>query len=221
MHNDILSRTDLTASAKLIYSVLADRQGGNGDCWPGIRTLAKDAGMSKGAVERAVDALESAGLIQANRGNQGYSNRYTVTVPETGTLPASPTVPETETDCPQNGDSGVPKTDTVVSPKRVLKQTKEPDQLNQTKNQMPEPPEHLREVWPEWIESRKDIKKKLTPRMARGQLKKLSKYSDKAAVDAIEASIANGWQGLFPEQFETGPTDKRKRVDQILAEGGR
>ncbi|MEY0758071.1 helix-turn-helix domain-containing protein [Providencia stuartii] len=54
------------------------------------------------------------------------------------------------------------------------------------------------EVWLDWINFRKEIKKPLTETMCKQQAKKLAKCSDADAV--ICNSIANGWQGLFPEK---------------------
>jgi len=91
MNKDILQRTDLTASAKLIHWFL----GSLGQEWPGIRRLAIELGMSKGAVQRAVAALKSADLLDTDR-----------SVPKTGTVaksvpimdpPAKKTVPKTGT----------------------------------------------------------------------------------------------------------------------------
>lgn len=76
---DIMERTDLTATAKMVYAMIADRIGENTDCWPGIRRLAKDLGVWEGAIRRAVSELESASLIAVSRpaGNpRGQTNRY-------------------------------------------------------------------------------------------------------------------------------------------------
>ncbi len=54
------------------------------------------------------------------------------------------------------------------------------------------------EVWQDWINFRKEIKKPLTETMCKQQAKKLSLCTDANAV--ICNSIANGWQGLFPER---------------------
>lgn len=52
-------------------------------------------------------------------------------------------------------------------------------------------------VWNEWIEYRKESKKKLTPLTVKQQLKFLGEHSkDHSAI--IERSIQNGWTGLFP-----------------------
>jgi len=134
MFDDVIRRTDLTASAKLVYASLADREGNNGYSWPGVRTIAKDVGMSKGAAERGIASLEAKGLLVITHGGRN-GNRYQVvrSVPKTETPQNRDTVPETDTPCPQNEDSGVPIIEIVASPKRVHNQTKESDSKNQTK----------------------------------------------------------------------------------------
>ncbi len=60
-------------------------------------------------------------------------------------------------------------------------------------------------AWPRWIADRKARKlKKLSPDGERTQLRKLAEIGPEKAVECIEASIANGWQGLFPDRFKPG-----------------
>lgn len=196
---EIAKRTDLTASAKLIYGSLADREGDNGYSWPGVRTIAKDVGMSKGAAQRGIAILEAKGLLIVTHGG-GKGNRYQVvrTVPKTDT-PKSETVPKTDTGCTQNGDTAVPKTDTVPYPKRVLNKTKEPDSLNQTK-ELPTPtvPEYLKEVWKEWEQHKKEIKSRLTPTSVKKLITKLDAYDHTTAVAMVNHAIEKGWKGVWP-----------------------
>lgn len=55
----------------------------------------------------------------------------------------------------------------------------------------------FKELWKEWFEYRKELKKKLTLKSAKQQLN-LLKQHPADAVDIINNSIMNGWQGLFP-----------------------
>lgn len=52
----------------------------------------------------------------------------------------------------------------------------------------------------EYIKYRKQINKRLSQAGLDMQLKKLSKHNAAVVVEALEASIANGWQGVFPEK---------------------
>lgn len=75
---DVAGRTDLPASAKIVLAVLIDRIGQNDCCWPGIRCLAKDTGLTKPAVGRALRCLEARELVHIQRRNKGQSNLYRV-----------------------------------------------------------------------------------------------------------------------------------------------
>ncbi|WP_432652681.1 hypothetical protein [Providencia manganoxydans] len=55
------------------------------------------------------------------------------------------------------------------------------------------------EVWQDWVNFRKEIRKPLTETTCKQLAKKLSGCSDADAV--LCNSIANGWQGVFPERM--------------------
>ncbi|HFJ9806482.1 helix-turn-helix domain-containing protein [Morganella morganii] len=60
-------------------------------------------------------------------------------------------------------------------------------------------PENVSEpVWQDWVKFRKEIKKPLTETSCRQIAKKLAGHPDPDAV--LCDSIANGWQGIFPER---------------------
>lgn len=73
---DIMRRTDLTASAKLVYSNIIGRiYKGNTFSIPGIDTIAEDTGTGTATVKRAIAELVGKGLIvRVDRGRR--SNRY-------------------------------------------------------------------------------------------------------------------------------------------------
>lgn len=64
------------------------------------------------------------------------------------------------------------------------------------------------DLWLEWIEYRKEKKKKLTPLQAKKQIKKLTDWHNEGidVNQVIETSISNGWQGLFK------PKEKERRT---------
>jgi hypothetical protein len=66
-------------------------------------------------------------------------------------------------------------------------------------------PEFLQK-WDEWEVFRKESRKKLTPSTKKKQLKLLSEFSIDDAMAAIDLSIQNGWQGLFPERNRNART---------------
>ena len=66
----------------IYYMYLKDRTGRKGTCWPAIGTIARDLGLSRSTVKRALKDLEEKGYLKReirHRENGGFtSNRYTI-----------------------------------------------------------------------------------------------------------------------------------------------
>lgn len=75
-----LYREELPSRAKTVYMYLKDRSNVDGECWPAIKTIARDTSMSVSTVKRAVADLTQHGLLckekryRENGGNS--SNGY-------------------------------------------------------------------------------------------------------------------------------------------------
>jgi DNA-binding MarR family transcriptional regulator len=70
----------LSANARLVALVLSthmDRNGGS--CFPSITTLAREADLSRRAVQYALDQIEQAGLVTRVKGGRGKATRYRAT----------------------------------------------------------------------------------------------------------------------------------------------
>jgi len=66
-----------------------------------------------------------------------------------------------------------------------------------------------KEAWAEWVQFRKEIRKKLVQTTISRQLKFLEQHKDNHVV-ILEQSIQNGWQGLFDVKVT-----KSNRVTEI------
>ena len=55
----------------------------------------------------------------------------------------------------------------------------------------------FRATWAEWIAHRIEIKKPMKPLGAKKLLKSLAEGGERKAIESIDQSIANGWQGVF------------------------
>lgn len=90
--NFIYAEEHLSHRAKTVYIYLRDRADASGVCWPGIKTIAGELGLSTRTVQRALDDLEAAGLIvkkQRRRSNGSLtSNLYRLTKHKTSQPPA-------------------------------------------------------------------------------------------------------------------------------------
>jgi len=73
----VLADRQLSGNAKLVHGALAYHQGKNLSCWPGVRCLAKEIGVSQKTVSLAIDHLVEAGLILRLR-RYRRSNLYSV-----------------------------------------------------------------------------------------------------------------------------------------------
>ena len=75
--------SDLSHRAKSVYMYLKDRADSEDRCWPAIKTIALELGLSRSTVKRALDDLVRAGLLRKDprwRENGSYtSNLYQIT----------------------------------------------------------------------------------------------------------------------------------------------
>ncbi|NBM03859.1 MULTISPECIES: helix-turn-helix domain-containing protein [unclassified Proteus (in: enterobacteria)] len=96
---------------------------------------------------------------------------------------------------PQVNSKHDPQVNSKHDPQKLLEGKKSKNKFDP---KLSKPSNVSDEVWQDWINFRKEIKKPLTETMCKQQAKKLSLCTDANAV--ICNSIANGWQGLFPER---------------------
>ena len=174
---------------------LADQANDDGFCWPSLATIANKANLSRRYVIRIINKLEREGLIQIEKrmdGGEYTSNMYKLVVNKR-TLPS-----EQEDTTPSEQEDTTPseQEDTGVVNGGSLKPS-----VNQ-KNESISIPESLQtdvflDVWGEWQEYRKQIRKKLAPMTAKRQLKRLAKYSPEIAAAMLNQSIENQWTGIF------------------------
>ena len=103
------------------------------------------------------------------------------------------------------------KGDTKVSPKEKPKKPESfwnllPDHLlNQT----------IAEKWKEWEDYRRKRGKSISEAAARKQMKMLSELTQEEAIAAIDQSIANDYQGLFPPRRKTAAMQKARDLSGI------
>ena len=62
----------------------------------------------------------------------------------------------------------------------------------------------FRATWVEWIAHRIEIKKPMKPLGAKKLLKSLAEGGERKAIESINQSIANGWQGVFEVKAGSG-----------------
>jgi len=62
-----LYREELPSRAKTVYMYLKDRSNADGECWPAIKTIARDTSMSVSTVKRALADLMQHGFLRKER----------------------------------------------------------------------------------------------------------------------------------------------------------
>ena len=62
--NFIYAEEHLSHREKAVYIYLRDRADASGVCWPGIKTIARELGLSPRTVQRALTDLERRQLIE-------------------------------------------------------------------------------------------------------------------------------------------------------------
>lgn len=68
----------------------------------------------------------------------------------------------------------------------------------------------FRAKWREWLTFRRaELRKSVTPTAAKKQLSALAPLGPALAIDCLELSMRNGWQGVFPEKVRG--TDSKSR----------
>ncbi len=120
----LMARTDLSATAKLVWAAIVDRIGENDSAWPGIRTIAADVGMVEPRnVLPHIRALSAAGEIIVEKGGPGGANRYRLPSAAASTALLNR---QRAVDSPPSA---------VISPPGAVKATTEPDPVTKPSNQ--------------------------------------------------------------------------------------
>ena len=75
-----LYEQDLPPRAKTVYMYLKDRSNADGECWPAVKTIAKNTSLSVSTVKRAIaDLIRCGSLTKESRYRENgshSSNRY-------------------------------------------------------------------------------------------------------------------------------------------------
>lgn len=131
--------------------------------------------LSKGAKTRAETAIRMADCRKRKR-EERYAGDESVT------KKASPEKRREE----KNTEMGAEKKSPSIA--KAQPKTELPEELD-----TPE----FRATWAEWIQHRIEIKKPMKPTSAKTLLKTLAAAGERKAIESINQSIENGWQGVF------------------------
>ena len=72
---DSIYAAELPHRAVTVYMYLKNRSNANGDCWPAVKTIARDLHLSRATVPRAIRDLERSGwLVKEHRWRENGSS---------------------------------------------------------------------------------------------------------------------------------------------------
>lgn len=200
----------LSVVQKIALVKLADTAGDDGKCWPSIATVARECGCDERSIYRALDTLESKRHISRSK-RSGTSSIYivhpcqAVTPDSLSPVTESPhpcqAVTQPLTQCQAN------RKGTVKNPKMERIPKAEPDPLP-----LPFSSSEFAEAIDSYRQHRKEIGKPLKPTGEKLLYRQLEKMGEKQSIASMSRSIANGWQGVFPEK-QTGHQQPENRAN--------
>lgn len=215
-----------------VFLHLCRRAGKDGKCYPSAPAIAGACLINRKTVWPALAELEKAGLVVKGKKGFGQSNTYTLTFPAMekeapidnlqssqmdtllDTLQSSQmdTLQSSQMDTLQSSQMGHRK----GNPSKGIQRRESNKGKTQEELALLPFGNDFSLAWQNWEQHREEIKKKITPTSRKLTLAKLEHLTEAEAIEAINRSISNGWQGIFPEmktasQPRTTPLDTSKR----------
>ena len=183
-----------------------------------LSQFCQGTGLPKVAVCKALTKLRSMEVI-TKKGNaitqlgNGWCSEYGLNkdCEEWKPLPKKVTLPKKVMSITKKGNETLPKktpTKETIKRKKERADTVFPLSLDSQK---------FRDAWTMWGKFRDEIKKPLSPIGERMALKKLAEFPVEVAIKTVENSIANQWQGLFPEKV---PSQQPSSPEELREFGG-
>jgi DNA-binding transcriptional MocR family regulator len=200
------SSSTLNPSEVLVLIAIANHVDDQGRSWPSLDKIAKNAHLSRRQVIRVIRQLEEKGEIEITTRKQENdlhnTNLYTLNSKYWG---GDKLTPQGSDKLSRGSDMGDTRVVSPMSPKPSIEPsiTKNPPLSPQIPIPQNLNTETFLKAWKDWHACRKEMGKKLTPRSEKAQLKMLAEYSPSVAIQIIETSIMNGYQGLFPPKVST------------------
>ena len=190
----VLERVDIPLSARVLYGLI-DALDGDEGCYASNGWIATNLALTPRQVQNLLKMLVDAGLVIRIE----TDGRRILRTVEKQALVAL------------KGDAVncIPPTKPISPPPRSrLRTDRTDDNTEDNNNPLPLPHSPMfRRVWDEWVKYRRSTKKALSAFAQQKQLAMLGVMPEAEAIECINRSISNDWQGLFPEK-KTGYNSK-------------
>jgi hypothetical protein len=194
--------TDLPSNAKLVACNLRRYMNSQHDmAWPSVARIAGECGISEQTVRKHLKILCAEGWLQQVGKSDLETFKYQAQTP-----PAIAAPPATTNATPCNEHTYPPAT---IAP-----------ELNKGIKQVIKQEGVASSAWFEWVNYRKEIKKKMTPATVKKQVAFLQNKPPAEQQAIIDQSITNGWTGLFEVKTNantTRPTQSNKDTRRLSA----
>lgn len=200
------------SAAKFVLVAIASYATDDMLSWPSIKAVADATAQDRKTVLASVAKLVDLGFIEdtgQRKGQTGQVIVYRLKSAENGTVEQSQKRNSTENGTVPNFPSNstvFPVNSTVFpakSPKNGTRNKSEPIRTNQepvkARAKIALPDWLPADLWSDWEQHRKSIKKPMSPKAAELSLASLTKLRDQGHEPraVIELAIERGWQGLF------------------------
>jgi hypothetical protein len=227
-----LENADLTPQQYRVICHFWSR--GQGRCFPSLPTIATSCKLNLKTVKSSIKQLEARGLVTRQKRKEPgirFANEYILTGPNGAPVKSEPAQMEPHLtgpkETPANRPKWSPTNDTPLNDSplnenkelfpvesKPVKTSKSRATLEESFHELPFQSNQFREVWSEWIQHRKEIKKPLTATSVKMQLKEFSEIGEQRAIAAIHHSIKKGWRGIFePSSNGTRPQAQTHQPD--------
>lgn len=209
VYQDVTRNSNISAAAKGVYAYLSALCGISDECYPSVETITKEMGMGKDTFYRHINALVAAGIVEKHQvvGEDGkfgctiYHLAHEVTISEKQSFPC------TENEDTDNTDTENKETISNISKSNNIKSNNMKGKAPKTVKVYFPGDALLNQAFADYVEMRKQIKKPMTDRAVALAIKKLQELSampfsdtidSEMAIQILNQSIMNSWQGLFP-----------------------
>jgi hypothetical protein len=210
-----------------VLAIIGTYTNERGICWPSQSSIGELAGVSRRMVQKCVATLTQAGYLKLTRRVDAAGGDASCLIEVLHPRPdpqylrqttkqfhaffsQQPSTPATsEVAPPATSEVAPPATSEVAPPatSEVALTTPSNDPTERYSpptppRQQTPPPELDAEIWEQWEQHRRALRKPLTPQARALQWKKLAEWGWEHQRAIIERSIERGWQGLFPPDHE-------------------
>ena len=193
----VWDQSKATGNELIVLLAIADHADDDGcNAYPGLQTLARKARIGERETRYCLRKLEELGELRVTlqqRANGSYrSSLYEILIGGVGHIMPHDSGAGA---CPSRVQVCAPPLEPSLEEEKESKE-KEPLAVPQELNT----PEFI-SAWNDYVSYRKQAKfKPLFPTSVQAQFKRLSPFGSPHATEAVRVTIANGWQGIFPEK---------------------